>query len=99
LAKYLRSKKFNIKDDLHDVEHVGNHITLRHSHHGNDATTVMSINDMQLEFSHSCRPVDLHHPDSFPEIVKTLQKCVRYKCTFCRRHWSVFPGKENLRAP
>jgi hypothetical protein len=89
LAKYLKDKKFNIKDDLYNIEHVGNHITLRHSHHGNDATTVMSINDMQLEFSHSCRPVDLHHPDSFPEIVKT----------FCRRHWSVFPGKENLRAP
>jgi hypothetical protein len=93
LTKYLRDKKFNIKDDLYDIEYIGNHITLRHSHHGNKAITVLSINDMKFKFgNNSCDPIDLHHPESFPEIVETLQMCLRYRCAYCRRHWSAFPG-------
>ena len=92
LVKYLLDNIHNIKNGV-AIRQIADHIELKHLHAEHSATTILSVSDMKLKFGgNSCDSIDLHHPDSFPEIAKTLKMCLRYKCAFCRRHWSAFPG-------
>jgi hypothetical protein len=79
IQEYLKENGIELYNELFDDNYI-------YAHSGvvgkSEEIAIIGVNGSQLNMK--CRSFDLHNPNSLPELLQTLRKCLKRECKTCR---------------